>query len=73
MAEAKANPSPVAHLNPEGIGIKEESPFVIVLKRFRKHRLAMISVFVMTTIFLISLFAKQIAPFRPEDFSPSPK
>ncbi len=67
MAEISAKPSPVARLNPESIGIKEESPLAIILKRFRKHKLAMISVFVMLVIFMVSVFAKQIAPFKPDD------
>lgn len=67
MADLKAQASPVARLNPEGIGIKEESPFAIVMKRFRKHKLAMISIVVISIIFLISVFARQIAPFKPDE------
>ncbi len=47
--------------------VKEETPFAIVMRRFRKHRLAMISLGVMIFIFLISLFAQQIAPFEPDE------
>jgi peptide/nickel transport system permease protein len=67
MAESKAQTTTVARLNPEGIGIKEESPFAVVMKRFRKHKLAMISIFIIATIFLISVFARQIAPFKPDE------
>ncbi|MBE0698270.1 MAG: ABC transporter permease, partial [Anaerolineaceae bacterium] len=47
--------------------MKEETPFAIVMKRFRKHKLAMISIVVISFIFLLSVFAKQIAPFKPEE------
>ncbi len=56
-----------ATLDAEAIGIKEETPFTIVMRRFRKHRLAMIAAVVMVLIFLISLFAKQISPFLPDE------
>jgi len=60
-----SKPVDISELSAEGISIKEETPFQVVLKRFRKHKLAMISLVVMIAIFLISLFAKQIAPFPP--------
>lgn len=47
--------------------VKEETPFAIVMRRFRKHRLAMISLGVMIFIFLVLLFAQQIAPFEPDE------
>jgi len=47
--------------------VKEETPFAIVMRRFRKHRLAMVSLGVMIFIFLVSLFAQQIAPFEPDE------
>ena len=46
--------------------VKEETPLSIVMRRFRKHRMAMISLGVIAVIFLISLFAKQIAPFTAD-------
>jgi peptide/nickel transport system permease protein len=49
--------------------VKEESPVAVVFKRFRKHRMAMISLFVMLFIFLVSLFAQKLAPFAPDDLS----
>ena len=42
---------------------------MIVLRRFRKHRLAMISLGVIAVIILISVFAKQIAPFAADDLN----
>jgi len=56
-----------ATLDAEAIGIKEETPFTIVMRRFRKHRLAMIAAVVMVLIFLVSLFARQISPFLPDE------
>lgn len=61
--------SKVVTLDAEKITIKEESPFQIVLRRFRRHRLAMISFFVMLAIFTISILAPVIAPFRPEQLA----
>jgi len=52
-----------ASLDVEQISIKEESPFAIVLKRFRKHRLAMVSLVVISLIFILAMGAKLIAPF----------
>jgi peptide/nickel transport system permease protein len=45
----------------------QEHPLKLVTKRFLKHRLATASVFVMVAIFVISLFAGSVAPFRPEE------
>jgi peptide/nickel transport system permease protein len=49
--------------------IKEESPATIVFRRFRRHRLAVVSAFVMAFIFLVSVFAQQLAPFEPDAVS----
>lgn len=46
--------------------VKEETPFQIVLKRFRRHKMAMIALAVMTLIILTTLFALVIAPFPIE-------
>jgi len=54
-------------LTAEAITIKERSPLQIVLMRFSRHRMAMISLFVMLFIFTISIFAKQIAPFEVDE------
>lgn len=55
-------------LDAEGIAnVKEESPAAIVFKRFRRHRLAMISAVIMSFIFLVSVFAQQLAPFAADD------
>jgi peptide/nickel transport system permease protein len=57
----------VATLATENIRMKEESPATLVLRRFRRHRLAMISLAVITLIFLSSVFVKNIAPYKPGD------
>ncbi len=46
--------------------VKEETPFQIVLKRFRRHRAAMIAMVVMAFIFTVVLLALVIAPFPIE-------
>lgn len=51
------------------LSVKEESPIRVVFRRFRKHRLAMIALFVITLIFMASLFAQQLAPFAADDLS----
>ncbi len=57
----------VIDLSAEESSIKEESPAQLVFKRFRRHRLAMISLGVIAVIFLLSLFVKNIAPFKADD------
>ncbi len=61
--------SQVVTLDAEKITIKEESPFQLVFRRFRRHRLAMISFFVMVFIFGVSILAPMIAPFKPEQLA----
>ncbi|MFZ6018679.1 MAG: ABC transporter permease [Chloroflexota bacterium] len=48
---------------------KEESPWKLVFRRFRKHKLAMISLGVMVILFLITLFARQITPFEVDEIT----
>lgn len=57
----------VASIELEPIQLKEESPMSLVVRRFRKHHLAMISVFVILLIFLLSIIAKQIAPYTYDE------
>jgi peptide/nickel transport system permease protein len=40
---------------------EEQNQLQLILKRFSRHRLAMVSMFVVLCIFLISIFAKQLA------------
>ncbi|MEW6404864.1 MAG: ABC transporter permease [Chloroflexota bacterium] len=56
-------------LSAEAITIEERSPFQIVMMRFRRHRLAMISLGVMIFIFLITILAPLIASFEVQELS----
>jgi peptide/nickel transport system permease protein len=42
-----------------------ESPARVVARRFMRHRLAMVSVFVIAALFALSLFAAQVTPYSP--------
>jgi peptide/nickel transport system permease protein len=59
--------APVDLLASDAITTPEEKPIVVIFRRFRRHKLAMASMGVMIVIFLISLFAKQISPFQPQE------
>ena len=59
----------VAKLSPEAVMIEERTPFQIVLNRFKRHRLAMISLVVMAVMFLITILAPVIAPFEIQELS----
>lgn len=48
---------------------KEESPWKLVFRRFRKHKLAMISLGMMVFLFLVTLFARQITPFEVDEIT----
>jgi len=61
--------APIAVLDAEKITLKEESPIQLIVRRFRRHRLAMISLCVMIVIFLMSIFAPWIAPFKPQELN----
>jgi len=45
---------------------EEQSQLQIVIRRFRKHKLAVFSLILVTAIFLISIFARQVAPLKPD-------
>jgi peptide/nickel transport system permease protein len=62
-ATADAQPLATAKIPREG---KEESQFAIVMRRFRRHKLAVISLFVIVIMFVLALLAPWIAPF-PRD------
>ncbi len=61
--------APVDLLSGDAIITPEEKPIVVIFRRFRRHKLAMASAGVMLVIFLISFFAKQIAPFEPQELT----
>ncbi len=55
----------VAVLSTETRLVASESPARLVLRRFSRHRLAMLSIFAIAAIFLLSLFARQVTVFQP--------
>ncbi len=67
---ATASPTTTSfELAKETITTKEEKLWQVVLRRFRKHRLAVFSVYVIAVIFLLSLLAPLIAPYKPDDLA----
>ncbi len=56
-------------LDVEAITIEERSPFQIVMRRFVRHRLAMLSTAVMAVIFLITILAPYIAPYDVDELN----
>jgi peptide/nickel transport system permease protein len=61
--------TPVDMLSSEAITTPEEKPWQVVFRRFRRHKLAMVSAGVMIVILLVSFFARQIAPFKPDELT----
>jgi len=59
----------VATFSAEAVTIEERTPFQIVMNRFRRHRLAMVSLVVMVVIFIITILAPYIAPFKVQEVS----
>ena len=59
----------VANLSAEAVTIEERTPFQIVMNRFMRHRLAMVSLILMIVIFLLTTLAPVIAPFKVEELS----
>jgi peptide/nickel transport system permease protein len=51
----------------EVITTPEQTPVQIVLRRFRKHKLAMVSLVLITSIFMLSLLAPVVSPFKPDE------
>ena len=60
-------PAHVDTLQAEAITIEERSPFQVVMRRFVRHRLAMVSMAVMIVIFGITILAPVLAPFKFDD------
>lgn len=64
----------IAELQPETLrSIKEESWFLIVMRRFVRHKLAVVSVFIILIFIFMALFATAIAPYDPfaQNLAPS--
>jgi len=62
-------PAQVAKLESETISIEERSPFQVVMMRFRRHRLAMISLGLMAIVFTITILAPYIARFKVDELN----
>lgn len=63
---------PAAHMDvikAEAITIEERSPFQVVMMRFIKHRLAMVSMAVMIVIFTITILAPYITTFKVDELN----
>lgn len=59
----------IAELSADAITIEERTPFQIVMRRFRRHKLAMVSIVVMAVVFLVTILAPLIAPYSVEELS----
>jgi peptide/nickel transport system permease protein len=59
----------VSNLSAEVVTIEERTPFQIVMKRFMRHRLAMVSLIAMIVILIITVLAPVIAPFKVQELS----
>ncbi|MBE0683334.1 MAG: ABC transporter permease [Anaerolineales bacterium] len=56
-------------LDAESVTIEERSPFQIVLRRFVRHRLAMVSLAVMVLIFIVTILAPYITSFKVDELN----
>jgi peptide/nickel transport system permease protein len=54
-----------ANLPVEVLSTPEEKPWQITVRRFRRHRMAMVSLGIVLAVFLVSLLARQVATFPP--------
>jgi peptide/nickel transport system permease protein len=61
--------APIDKLEVEAITIEERSPFQVVLRRFMRHRLAMISMAVMIIIFAITILAPYITSYKVDEIN----
>ena len=59
----------VEQLSAEGLTIEERSPFQIIMNRFKRHRLAMVSLIVMIGMLILTILAPVIAPFEIQELS----
>ena len=59
----------VAKLEAESITIEERSPFQVVVMRFRRHKLAMVSLGLIILIFLVTALAPYIAKYKFDELN----
>jgi peptide/nickel transport system permease protein len=62
-------PAQVVKLEAEAITIEERSPFQVVMMRFRRHRLAMVSLGLVIIIFTIVILAPVIAKYEVDEIN----
>lgn len=58
-------------LDAESVTIEERSPFQVVMRRFIRHRLAMVSLAAMVVIFIVTLLAPYITSFKVDEINVS--
>ncbi len=66
MATAVADTKVVEFL-PAEVMPEEQNQFTVVARRFARHKLAVVSLCLLTLILLVSAFARQIAPYGPQE------
>jgi peptide/nickel transport system permease protein len=64
-----AQTTQIAELSADAITIEERTPFQVVMRRFRRHKLAMVSLVVITVVFIITILAPVIAPFSVQELA----
>ena len=57
------------NIKAEAITIEERSPFQVVMMRFVKHRLAMVSMAVMIVIFIVTILAPYITTYEVDELN----
>ncbi|MEK6751136.1 MAG: ABC transporter permease [Chloroflexota bacterium] len=57
------------NIKAEAITIEERSPFQVVMTRFVRHRLAMVSMAVMIVIFIVTILAPYITTFEVDELN----
>ncbi|NOT06427.1 MAG: ABC transporter permease [Anaerolineales bacterium] len=57
------------NIKAEAITIEERSPFQVVMMRFVKHRLAMVSMAVMIVIFIVTILAPYITTYKVDELN----
>jgi peptide/nickel transport system permease protein len=69
MSETKTTPEAPAQVNMANLrgGIEYASQWTLMWHRFRKHKLALVSMYVVFALYLMAVFAEFLAPFNPED------
>jgi peptide/nickel transport system permease protein len=59
----------IAELSADAITLEERTPFQVIMRRFRRHKLAMVSLVVMIIVYIITILAPVIAPFSVQELA----